>query len=148
MDRNPDTGKALANNDNPSVFQLPSPAGPAPRNRRDSPHRIRNRCGPERIPERHGRNLFCNQWLGSRSGPCYRQASKVSLNFQASLRKRKLLMNHQHEPKKTSTKRKPLADLTPEERKLIEYLEKEERPEFAPQEVNLALGQAREIGDL
>jgi hypothetical protein len=56
-------------------------------------------------------------------------------------------MNYQHEPKKTSSKRKPLADLTPEERRLIEYLEREEGRELQ-QEVNLALRQARETGDL
>jgi hypothetical protein len=57
-------------------------------------------------------------------------------------------MNHQHEPKKTSTKRKPLADLTPEERRLIELLEWDMGRELTQQEVNLALRQAREIGDL
>jgi hypothetical protein len=51
------------------------------------------------------------------------KASPKPTNFQASLLKRKLPLNHQHEPKKTSTKRKPLADLTQEERKLIEWLE-------------------------
>jgi hypothetical protein len=57
-------------------------------------------------------------------------------------------MNHQHEPKKTGTKRKPLADLTPAERKLIETLERLEGRELTQQEVNNALAQAREIGDL
>jgi hypothetical protein len=56
-------------------------------------------------------------------------------------------MNHQHEPKKTTTERRSLADLTPDERKLIEYLEKEGR-ELSQQEVNLALRQAYEVGYL
>jgi hypothetical protein len=56
-------------------------------------------------------------------------------------------MNHQHEPKKTIKERMNLADLN-EERKLIELLEWAEGREFTQQQVNLALRQAREIGDL
>jgi hypothetical protein len=46
------------------------------------------------------------------------------------------------------TKRKPLAELTPEERKLVEFLEWSSGRELTQQEVNLALDQARELGEL
>jgi hypothetical protein len=57
-------------------------------------------------------------------------------------------MNHQHEPKKTTPERKPLADYTPEEQAVIRSLERECKRELTAQEVHLALGQARAIGTL
>jgi hypothetical protein len=57
-------------------------------------------------------------------------------------------MNHQHERKKTMTERRNLAKLDPEEKRLIELLEWSRGRELTQQEVNLALRQAREIGDL
>jgi hypothetical protein len=40
------------------------------------------------------------------------------------------------------------ADLTPEERELIEWLEKGRKRKLSPQELNLSLQQARDIGEL
>jgi len=57
-------------------------------------------------------------------------------------------MKEVHEPNKTSTKRRNLAELTPEERHLIEALEKLKGRELTQQEVNLSLDQARHIGQL
>jgi hypothetical protein len=68
--------------------------------------------------------------------------------FQVFLLKRKLPMKHQHEPKEASTKRRNLAKLDPEEKRLIELLEWSRDWEFTPQEANPALKQARENGDL
>jgi hypothetical protein len=55
-------------------------------------------------------------------------------------------MNHQHEPKETRAKRKPLADYTPEEQAVIRWLERDEKRELTEQEVHLALEQARDMG--
>jgi hypothetical protein len=41
-----------------------------------------------------------------------------------------------------------LTDLTPEERELIQWLEGDEGRKLTEQEVNLALEQARQIGEL
>lgn len=57
-------------------------------------------------------------------------------------------MNPPHEEKKTTTKRKSLAGLTPEERNLIELLERNMGRELTQQEVNLALRQAKELGEI
>ena len=58
-------------------------------------------------------------------------------------------MKELHEPNKTSTKRRNVAELTPEERHLIEALEKlEGGRELTQQQVNLSLDQARHLGQL
>ena len=46
------------------------------------------------------------------------------------------------------SKRKPLADYTPEEQAIIRALERGRKRELTQQEVHLALGQARHIGTL
>jgi len=44
------------------------------------------------------------------------------------------------------SKRKPLADYTPEEQAVIRWLERDEKRELTEQEVHLALEQARDMG--
>ena len=49
---------------------------------------------------------------------------------------------------KTGKPRKPLADFTPEERRIIEWLEEGRERQLTEQEAHLALEQARHLGEL
>ena len=49
---------------------------------------------------------------------------------------------------KTGKPRKKLADFTPEERRIIEWLEEGRERELNEQEAHLALEQARHLGEL
>jgi hypothetical protein len=48
----------------------------------------------------------------------------------------------------TGTHTSRLAKFTPKEREFILWLEKREKKELSPQQINLALHQVKELGDL
>jgi hypothetical protein len=52
------------------------------------------------------------------------------------------------EEDETGTKRERLADLTPEKRELIEWVEQGRGKKLTEEEINLALDQARHIGEV
>jgi hypothetical protein len=77
----------------------------------------------------------------------YPEGAAEAAISRATIKSARYQMNNQDSTNTTTTQQNRLATLSPEERKLIAWLEAGDR-ELTPQEINLSLRQARELGEL